>query len=157
MDVHFNEKSMATVLSLKEIADLLGYRLTINTSKKRSIFVETDTVTGVKFRQCGSGLYLYDMAQGHKNSLNNNNQNKSDVIDHFSLHTVNKNRDFWNKNKIKKAEKSRRYQSILFWSLESTYLDIIKNNWTNNYDINADDAHRVRAINRPAKALLQEK
>eukprot|EP00957_Ditylum_brightwellii_P096269 7332464-Ditylum_brightwellii.AAC.1 len=62
MTVHFNENTMATVLSLSDIASLDGVHLTMNTLEERAILVHLDDGKVIKFKECDDGLYYFDMA-----------------------------------------------------------------------------------------------
>lgn len=61
LDVHFNEDSMATILSVKDVANLENVHITMDTRKERAIFVHHDDEV-LKFEECADGLYYYDTA-----------------------------------------------------------------------------------------------
>eukprot|EP00957_Ditylum_brightwellii_P169185 12877933-Ditylum_brightwellii.AAC.1 len=52
MKVHFNENTMATVLSLSNVASLDGIHLTMSTLEKRVILVYLSDDKVIKFKEC---------------------------------------------------------------------------------------------------------
>ena len=60
MKVHFNKNSMANILSFKEVADILGVRITPDTKQERLVIVYLGNGRTFRFKDCKSGIYFYD-------------------------------------------------------------------------------------------------
>ena len=60
MKVHFNEKSIANVLSFKNLSEIPGVHITTDTRVERAFFVHIGDKT-LKFSSCSDGLYYFDM------------------------------------------------------------------------------------------------
>ena len=64
MSVHFNEHSLANVLSYAQISNMKNVRITTDTAIQKAIFVHishTDGIILLKFQECRDGLYNIDM------------------------------------------------------------------------------------------------
>ena len=61
MKVHFNQNYMATILSFKELADILGVIITTDTKQERAMLVSLGNGKTLKFKECESRLYFYDI------------------------------------------------------------------------------------------------
>jgi len=60
ISVYFDENSMATILSLKDIANIPGMRITMDTSVEKAINVKFKSAV-FKFVECSDSLYYYDV------------------------------------------------------------------------------------------------
>ena len=156
MKVHFNKNSMATILSFKQVADLPGVIITTDTSKERSMIVTLKDGTVFKFKECASGLYYFDTDKSSDEVAIVNNT-RSNVTEYTMLQTVKGNQEFLSKNEIARANKARRYQSLLYWPSTPAFISIVKDNLTNNCDITVDDIRRAEYIHGPAEPLLKGK
>ena len=150
--VHFNEESMANILSLKDVASLPGVRIRMDTIQERAIFVELGDEVW-KFAECRDGLYYFDTAP------NNTKKDKSkDAITHYSnLATVNANKKYFTSNEIQGANNAREMQQIIGWPSTTTFKKIVKKNLTCNSKVTIDDINRAELIYGPATPLLQGK
>ena len=98
--VHFEEDSLATVLSLKEVDNIKGVYVTMDTSVEKSILVHLGDGKVLKFLEWDLGIYFYDTR---------NNNNKS-VVSYSAVQTVTENELFYTKFEIAKDKKYIRYQ-----------------------------------------------
>eukprot|EP00957_Ditylum_brightwellii_P049423 3749865-Ditylum_brightwellii.AAC.1 len=75
MKVHFSENTMATVLSLSDVASLDGVHLTMNTLEERTILLHLGDGKVIKFKECDDGLYYFDTAAplAHSVGVTSNN------------------------------------------------------------------------------------
>ena len=76
--VHFEEDSLATVLSLKDVANIKGFYVTMDNRAEQSILVYLGDVKVLKFLECNLGLYFCD----------NRNKNNKSVVSCSSVQTV---------------------------------------------------------------------
>jgi len=60
LQVHFDKQSIATILSLKDVGNIPGVSICMDTRKEKAIIVTTKDGTVFKFLECLSGLYYYD-------------------------------------------------------------------------------------------------
>jgi len=81
LSVHFDERSLATILSMKDIARIPGARITMDSAKERAVFVKLADRTVLKFEECSSRLYYFD-------SNNFNKKSVISVIGYSALETV---------------------------------------------------------------------
>ena len=58
---HFNSNSMANILSMKDVINLDGVCVTMDSSVDRAITVQYEDMM-MKFRECSDGLYYFDTA-----------------------------------------------------------------------------------------------
>ena len=67
MVAHYNEDSIANIISLHRVASLRGVRITMDTNIEKDMIFHFNG-TSVKFKECSEGLYYSDT----KNSINKN-------------------------------------------------------------------------------------
>ena len=96
MDVHVNEESLATILSLKDVAALPGVRVTMDTEVENAMIVNNV--------QCSDGLYYFDTANAEKHIITDND-NKDNTFAYSFLTTVNENKQFFHVRKSKEQIK----------------------------------------------------
>ena len=72
LPMHYNEHSIANVISLYQVAVLPGFRVTMNSYKEATIMVHYDGRV-VKFRQCSDRLFYYNAVSKIKDATNSNN------------------------------------------------------------------------------------
>ena len=70
--MHYNESSIANILSLHQVANLPGFRVTMDSAKEKAISVIYNNQV-IKFIQCSEGLYYYDTKSSKNNTLISNN------------------------------------------------------------------------------------
>ena len=68
---HFCASSMAAIISMKDIANIPGVRIKMDTALDRAIFVEYKGKT-YKFKKCDEGLYYLDVTDKFGHTLTNN-------------------------------------------------------------------------------------
>ena len=73
LKVHFNECSMATIISLASVLDLDGYFAKMDSRKELAIHIHTPNGKVLVFKQCKDGLYYFDMARADLHVLNYSN------------------------------------------------------------------------------------
>ena len=140
---------MANILSLSDIANLEGARLTMDTDIERAIQLHYNNHT-FTFLECMDGLYYWDSNSPHKT--------KETLTNYSSFaQTVRHNKLFYSKREIQGADRARALQSSLGWPGTSTLLRIIGNNLINNSSVTIDDIKRAEHIYGTAAPLLQGK
>ena len=75
MKVHFNKNSMATIISIKEVAGIPGISITTDTEKEIAMTVSLGNGRTLKFKECESGLYFHDTEKETYNVEEINNIN----------------------------------------------------------------------------------
>ena len=101
---------MATILSFKEVADIPGVRIITDTKQERAMTASLGNRMTLRFKECESGLYFYDTEKKENNVEEINNINENEIIDYYSLQTVQENKNFLTKEEVARASKARRYQ-----------------------------------------------
>ena len=138
---------MANILSLSDIANLEGARLTMDTEIERAIKLHLNSQV-FTFHECADGLYYWNSNRKHKHPVSN--------YPSFAQ-TVRHNKLFYSKREIQGADYARALQSALGWPSTSTFLRIINQNLINNSKVTADDILRAEHIYGTAAPLLQGK
>jgi len=69
LTVHYDEGSFATILSMKDVVNIPGASVKINSDVERAIFVYVNGST-FKFSQCPSGLFYLDTDNINKKEVN---------------------------------------------------------------------------------------
>ena len=151
LEVHFNENSMANIISLFDLINVPGVIITMDT-RKDSGFNVTFGDKLYQFTPFENGLYYFDTRTGPRSVCD---KTKSDVSTYSLLQTVNDNKQFYTASEIKGAETARLQQEELGWPSATFYKHIIKENLLTNTEVTIDDVHRADHIFGPAKPLLQ--
>lgn len=118
VNMHFCASSIATILSMKDIANIPGVRIKMDTALDRTIFVEYKGKS-YKFKECDDGLYYLDVTDkfGHTLTTNKNQVEEYSYLPDLGecsfLQTVNEKQSQYTKRQIKLAEKARQYKSYL--------------------------------------------
>jgi hypothetical protein len=143
LEVHFNRESMATILSLKSVADIPNVRISMDTQKERAISVFFGDKL-FKFVECKDGLYYFDTKA------------KAQVTNYSTcfLQSVNENKQFFSNEEVKKANKARQIQQEIGWPSSSNFKSIVATNFIRNCNITVDDINRAEIIYGPATPLL---
>ena len=97
IDVYYNPNSMATVLSLSNVADLASVKITMDTLKERAILVHLNDKI-IKFQECNDGLYYFDTAALLDQTVEVTY--KQNIRDYFYLQTVAESNRFYSKEEI---------------------------------------------------------
>ena len=110
LDVHYNPDSLANILSLSDVANLAGARITMDSKVERTINLHYNGRT-LKFKECSDGLYFLDTTKTEDNYSNTQiiAYNTSSPHSHTyssMLQTVNSNREFFTKREIAAADKA---------------------------------------------------
>jgi hypothetical protein len=146
--VHFNQKSMANILSMKDVVSLPNVKVTMDSSQERALLVEFEGEI-FKFEECDNGLYFYDTIVPSKSKL---------VSTPYSfLETVKDNKEYFTNHEIKGAETARSLQQEIGWPSASSFKHIIKNNLIINSGITIDDVNRAELIFGTPTPLLKGK
>ena len=121
MSVHFNQKSMATILSMNDFSNVPGVRIYMDSDVEKAINVSYKGRL-VKFKECEDGLYYFDT----KNKGIAHQNNKSDF---FLLFCFTKNSQKQTALHKTGNRLSRQSQTIpVYFSLASP-TEICKNNF----------------------------
>ena len=156
LQVHFKSDSLANIISLRDVANISGVVITMDSSKERAIMVKMG-LKEFKFCECPDGLYHYDTS----NVCENPSKSKSSVISYpnsYSLvMTVAENKRFFTKKEIAGAEGAHRLQQELGWPSVDQFRQIVANNQIRNSSITVDDIDRAQFIYGTPTPLLQGK
>jgi hypothetical protein len=147
IDVHFNDDSMANILSLKDVAELEGVRITMDTSEERAISVHFQGSI-YKFSEHQEGLYYMDMDEL---------KSKDEISPYCFLESVQDNKSYFSDAEIKGADNARILQQEMGWPSNTAFKNIIKNNLITNTEVTIDDVNRAELIYGTATPLLQGK
>ena len=147
MTIHHNPDSMATILSVKDVGNIPGVQITMDTLKEKAIIVKHDNNI-FKFKECKDGLYYYDTAQDKVNY---------DVTNYSFLETVADNSKFFSADEIKGAMRARQTQQEINWPSTSDFKYYVSKNCIRNSPVTLDDINRAEVIYGPAKPLLEGK
>jgi hypothetical protein len=155
--VHFKQDSLANILSLSDIANLTGARITMDSTVEKAINLFYDGKV-LKFEECCDGLYYLDTSKSsnYYNSTVTNYSNPSSSKTSF-VQTVNSNKEFFTKSEIDKADKARLLQSQLGWPSTQAFIKYVNNNLITNCGITGDDIHRAHVIYGPPVPILKGK
>ena len=151
MKVHVNSASMANILSLKEVGDIHGVRVTMDTSQERAIHVHVEE-SGLTymFLEGPNGLYFFDTTNPDKHI-------KPTISAYSFLSTVSAQKSNFTSDQIKGAEIARQLQEKIGWPSTKDLKRYINTNSIINCPITADDVIRADYIYGPALPLLQGK
>ena len=152
LPVHFNSNSLANILSLSDVANLPGARITMDSTVEKAINLHHNGVT-LKFEECSDGLYFLDTSKYNPTKPSVTSYSKSLSL----LQTVNSNKEFYTKREIKGAEKARALQAQIGWPGTSAFKNIISSNLIRNSGITVDDVSRAEHIYGIPAPLLQGK
>ena len=151
MSVHFNPNSMANILSLKEVGDLDGVHIKMDTSQERAIHVHIarSGLTYI-FIEGKLGLYYFDTTKPDKHI-------RRSVNAYSFLSTVSENKSHFTSNQIKGATMARQLQEYIGWPSVNNLKKYINSNTIRNCPVTSDDVTRAEYIFGPALPLLQGK
>ena len=144
--MHFNDASMANILSLSEVANT--YRTTMDTNFSPSIIVHLPKDQQLVFTQCGSGLYYFDTTEA---------KTKFAVTNYSFLSTSSSNKEYFTCREIEQAYAARLLQAQIRWPSTEHFKHIVNNNLLVNCTVTADDISCAEAIYGPSVPILQGK
>ena len=148
INVHFNEHSIANILSLSDVANLKGARLTMDSEVERAIVLHFENQQ-YKFRECIDGLYYLDLTLYDKTN--------TAITAYPSFTTVQSLKSTFTKRDINMADKARRLQQTLAWPSDKTFYDIVEKNLAINCEVSSEDIQRANKIYGTATPLLYGK
>ena len=143
-NVYFNPKSLANILSLAQVQNM--FRVTMDTAEEPTMMVHLSDDLILKFTQCGSGLYYYDVKE-----------NSATVNSYSFLSTVRSNKDYFNRKEIEGADKARLLQGNIGWPSTQDLKELIASNQIINCSVTVADVNRAEAIYGPQVPLLKGK
>ena len=152
--VHFNAQSIANIVSLSDIANLEGARLTMDTNIARAINLHINGTT-IHFRECADGLYYYDTSDS--NSSNHSNAMPVTPYSTSFVQTVTANKSLYSRRDIQGADRARELQQQLGWPSDNAFARIINDNLIHNSAVTIQDVQRALHIYGTATPLLQGK
>jgi hypothetical protein len=155
--VHYNELSMATILSLASVIELPGYFARMDSRMESAILVYTPSDKIYKFLQCKDGLYYFDTERADIHILTYSNTELSDYPHPSFVQTVASNKQFLTPEEIKGADNARKEQELLGWPSTAAYKTYINNNLINNTATTADDINRAVQIYGKPLPILEGK
>ena len=150
LELHYNEQSLATILSFKAIVSMPGVHVSYDNLVEDAFHVILPNQFVLKFQPCENGLYYIDSTK----------LNISQPIKHANINllsTVAQNKSFWTQKEIKGANDAREMQEALAWPGTNTFKHYIKNNLITNTSITTDDITRAELIAGPAEPILAGK
>mgnify|MGYP003321786822 CR=1 FL=1 len=107
LQVHFKEDLLANILSLRNIANMPGVKLTTDSTKERAIQVTLSSGAILKFEECPDSLYHLDASN---QSSMMSNKAKSTVTPYSFAMTVAENKRFFLRKKSKKSRGNKECQ-----------------------------------------------
>ena len=139
LEVHFNPSYIANIISLSDVANLKGARVTMDSSVARVINLHFNGDI-YQFKECADGLYYFDPTKS-------NHSNVMPVTPYPSLvQTVAQNKLPYSKNDVKGADRARALQQQLGWPSQNAFLNIIKENHIHNSPVTTQDIIRAQQI-----------
>ena len=155
LQVHFNPASLANILSLSDVANLSGARVTMDTSQARAITLHYNNKKFL-FQECQDGLYYYDTNHNHSNTqfLNYSQTSPSSPV---FIQSVANNKLRYTHSQIEGADRARKLQAAIGWPSTPFFKHIVQNNLIRNCNITPDDISRAINIYGPPTPLIQGK
>ena len=147
MEVHYNEGSIANVLSLKDITNIPGVHVTMDTLKEKAMLVHLLEGKKKKFRECDEGLYFYDTSSNNnKNKYKVNKYSKKCQRQGSLFTTIEENKIMFTKEQINKADFARSLQEQMQWPSDQLFRRYIKENLINTCKVTESVVHRAEKI-----------
>ena len=148
--VHVNETSLANILSLKDVANVSGAKVTMDTSQSRSIQVLLKNNTSITFLEAHNGLYYMDTSDPMKHI-------NVPINGYSFLSTVKSNKTSFTTQQIKGADRACSLQAILGWPSTTDFKSAVASNFIKNSPVTINDIDRAEFIYGPALPTLQGK
>ena len=149
LKVHVKKKSLANILSLKDVSSIPGVRVTMYTFKEHAIPVDYKGKM-LKFEECGAGLCFLDMDELL-------NHSKESVNYYNFVQTVQKNKESYTQREIQQTIKARKTQRLVGWPGTDTFKRYIVNNIIESVGITINDIVNGENIYGEQRQLLQGK
>ena len=150
LDLHYNPKSLATILSFKRISSMKGVHVQYDNFVADRFHITLPNKFVLSFSPCENGLYYLDSI----------NLNISQVIQKQNvslLTTVSDNKQYFTKKEIQDANIAQQMQEDLCWPGTNTLKHYIKHNLIANTTTAIDDINRATLIYGPLKPLYDGK
>ena len=149
LKVHYNSDSLANILSLSDVANLPGARLTMDTEIEKAIVLHFNGQQ-LKFQECSDGIYYWDTQSKSKTTVTN-------YSDLSFTQTVHSNKQMYSRRDVQGADNARALQAKLGWPSTTKFIQIVDNNLLNNCTVTSEDINRATKIYGPPTPLLQGK
>ena len=97
-----NKKSMATILSFKDVSSIPGVRITMDVKSERAIIVHWN-VKLIKFTECDDRLYLFDTDATENNIITEDYRNNATTQffnTYYMITTITNNKEFYTQQEI---------------------------------------------------------
>ena len=148
--VHVNVDSMANILSLRDVSNIDGVRVTMDSFEERAICVHLPSGLTYVFFEGENGLYFFD-------TTNPGNHIKNTVTAYSFTSTVSSNKSFFPRQQIQGADSARTLQRVLGWPSDSELKRIVSEHYIMNCKVNQDDIQRADFIYGKPVPLLKGK
>ena len=76
MNAHYDPTFLANILSMKDVRNMPGIRITMDTLEESAMLIHFSDGNVLKFQKCNDGIYYYNMAQ-RADSKNKKTKSKS--------------------------------------------------------------------------------
>ena len=162
LNVYFNDQSIANILSLKRVMDLLGVSITMENGNEPA-FVLQCMEQKVRFTGAGGGLFhcssddlqpLFDPQRAI--DIDDNTTVLPKTIP-SCLTTVRENKLFYGKKDREKARRARELQRFLLWPSDKSLIKHIESGQLQGCNITRADVSHANNIYGPPVAALQGK
>ena len=159
LPIYYNPKSIANILSFKEVASVPGVCITMDTAMERAIFVTLPDGRKIKFKECDIGLYYFDAKDEAELPKDKNikEEVQNYLIEVNLLSTVAENKSLFSRREIQGAKNARILQQSLGWPSTTTYKSYVKNNLIRNCGVTIDDIERSLKIYGTPVPLIKGK
>ena len=161
LKVHFKRDSLANIIALRDVANIPGVVIKMDTSKERAITVEMGPHKSFKFLECPDGLYHYNTnvfgEYDHKPKTSFIPYLHSNSNSYTLAMTVEENKSYFTKKEVAAAEAAQKLQQELGWPSVEQFKHIIANNLVRNAYISIDNIERAQFFFGTPTPLLQGK
>ena len=103
----YDPHSLANILSFKEVANIPGVYITMDTLHEKAITITLLNNTTIKFTKCADGLYFFDPAQHNFKNKSTDYFPMTSSINTQLISTVKENKTFFTNQDILLANKAR--------------------------------------------------
>jgi hypothetical protein len=150
--VHLNESSMANILAFRDIVNIPGARVTLDTDVDRTIKVKVPNFETMIFKECAEGIYYIDTR-----SLSPVTPNNTEVTNYSFLSTVKDNQSNFTRQEVEGADRARLLQQQLGWPSTTELKRYVSENLISNCNVTIDDITRAHFIYGTPLPLLKGK
>ena len=117
LEVHFKRDSLVNIIALRDVANIPGVTIRMDTSKERAITVEMGPHKCFKFIECPNGLYHYDTNTFGENDCKPKTSftlySRSNSNPYTLAMTVEENKKYFTKKEVAAAEAAQKLQQEL--------------------------------------------